>query len=82
MEAARTSLNLRHPTSPLPLLPSGPDGIHDWSSRRNRCGPPWSNYRDGGSRADGPCYHMAAAALFCRDAARTRLRALQREALT
>jgi len=20
---------LRHPTSPLPLLPSGPDGIHD-----------------------------------------------------
>src|SRR5581483_1668111 len=31
---------LRHPTSPLPLLPSGPDGIHDWSSRRSRCGPP------------------------------------------
>ena len=35
-------LKLRHPTSSLPLLPSGPDGIHDWSSRRNRCGPPWS----------------------------------------
>ena len=31
---------LRHPTSSLPLLPSGPDGIHDWSSRRSRCGPP------------------------------------------
>ena len=31
---------LRHPTSPLPLLPSGPDGIHDWSSRSSRCGPP------------------------------------------
>jgi len=31
---------LRHPTSSLPLLPSGPDGIHDWSSRRSRYGPP------------------------------------------
>ena len=45
LEAARTGggphqLELRHPTSPLPLLPSGPDGIHDWSSRRSRCGPP------------------------------------------
>src|SRR5579872_3607240 len=33
-------LGLRHPTSPLPLLPSGPDGVHDWSSRRSRCEPP------------------------------------------
>ncbi len=33
-------LELRHPTSPLPLLPSGPDGIHDWSSRRSRREPP------------------------------------------
>src|SRR5205807_6464648 len=41
-EAARTSSCLRHPTSPLPLLPSGPDGIHDWSSRRSRCEPPSS----------------------------------------
>src|SRR5215470_4786055 len=40
-------LELRHPTSPLPLLPSGPDGIHDWSSRRNRCGPPWPYYGGG-----------------------------------
>jgi putative transposase len=32
---------LRHPTSPLPLLPSGPDGVHDWSSRSSRHGPPW-----------------------------------------
>ena len=37
--------HLRHPTSPLPLLPSGPDGICGWSSRRNRCEPPWNRGR-------------------------------------
>jgi hypothetical protein len=42
---------LRHPTSPLPLLPSGPDGIHDWSSRRSRCGPP--EPQSGGQRKQG-----------------------------
>ncbi|MBV6417113.1 MAG: hypothetical protein CMLOHMNK_01750 [Steroidobacteraceae bacterium] len=30
----------RHPTSPLPLLPSGPGGVCGWSSRGNRCEPP------------------------------------------
>ena len=44
---------LRHPTSPLPLLPSGPDGIHDWSSRRNQCGPPYFRPRRAPSR-DAP----------------------------
>src|SRR5215471_20649834 len=30
----------RHPTRPLPLLPSGPDGVHGLLSRGNRRGPP------------------------------------------
>src|SRR5262249_30327072 len=29
----------RHPTGLLPLLPSGPDGVHSWLSRGNRRGP-------------------------------------------
>ena len=29
----------RHPASPLPLLPSGPDGVHGWPSRGDRRGP-------------------------------------------
>ncbi len=42
---------LRHPTSPLPLLPSGPGGVYGWSSRRDRCGSP--EPRRGPGCADG-----------------------------
>src|SRR4029453_2903324 len=34
---------------PLPLLPSGPGGIHGGSSRRRRCGLPW-RWGEGGIR--------------------------------
>ena len=30
----------RHSRPPLPLLPSGPDGVHDLAMRGDRCGPP------------------------------------------
>ena len=30
----------RHPRLPLPLLPSGPDGVYDLAMRGDRCGPP------------------------------------------
>src|SRR3974377_1528405 len=52
---------LRHPTSPLPLLPSGPDGVHDWSSRRSRCGTPNSRETTARSRAPiaSPDYYAA-----------------------
>ena len=43
-------LELRHPTEPLPLLPSGPDGVHGKSSRRNRRGSPWTCGGEGGIR--------------------------------
>ena len=34
----------RHSRPPLPLLPSGPDGVHDLAMRRDRCGPPSTVY--------------------------------------
>ena len=45
---------LRHPMSPLPLLPSGPDGVHGLSSRRNRREPPLTWRREWDSNPRTP----------------------------
>src|SRR5690606_4300119 len=51
----------RHPTEPLPLLPSGPDGVYDGSSRGDRRGPTYSNRLTGPVRAGRPARSRFAA---------------------